>query len=238
MRAGMCGLLLAVAFLTATPAPAAEIKVTKRVGDVGHIEISGPIGPADDVTFSQIESKEHFSHATVYLNSPGGMLDPAIRIGQAIRAAEWTTSVEWGDTCASACVIIWAGGFTRYLVGRLGLHSAATRISENPPRYIRSEIANAKIAAYFKQMRMPQELIDLWPKADPDRLNFVTYGDFNNPIEAANPEPYSAATLAVFANVFSNIFKDLPKGKCKDIVPNVGTIKLPDKFIRHLVQRG
>src|SRR4051794_11466340 len=125
----MIAATLSTLVLSAAPAPAAEMKVTKRVGDVGHIEISGPIGPADDVTFSQIQSKEHFSHATVYLNSLGGMLDPAIRIGQAIRAAEWTTSVEWGDTCASACVIIWAGGFTRYLVGRLGLHSAATRIS-------------------------------------------------------------------------------------------------------------
>lgn len=221
---------LSTLVLSAAPAPAAEMKVVTRVGDVGHIEISGPIGPSDDVTFSQIASKEHFSHATVYLNSPGGMVDPAIRIGQAIRAAEWTTSVEAGDTCASACVIIWAGGFNRYLLGRLGLHSAATRISENPPRYVRSESGNAKIAAYFEKMGMPQALIDLWPKADPDRLNFVTYGDFNNPTEAANPG-LSAATVAAFANAFSNIFKDLPKGKCRDTVPNVGTVKLPNEFI-------
>jgi hypothetical protein len=228
-KAAVFAATLSTLALSAAPASAAEMKVT-RVGDVGHIEISGPIGPADDVTFSQIESKEHFSHATVYLNSLGGFIDPAIRIGQAIKAAEWTTSVEAGDTCASACVIIWAGGFHRYLVGRLGLHSAATRTSENPPRYIRSEIGNAKIAAYFKEMGMPQELIDLWPKADPDRLNFVTYGDFNNPIEAANPG-LSAATVAIFADVFSNIFKDLPKGKCKDTVSNVGTVKLPNEFI-------
>jgi hypothetical protein len=230
VRGNVFAATLSTLVLFAAPAPAAEITVIKRVGDIGHIEISGPINPADDVTFREIQSKERLSHATVYLNSPGGMVDSAIRMGQAIRAAEWTTSVEAGDTCASACVIIWAGGFNRYLLGRLGLHSAATRISENPPRYIRSEIGNAKIAAYFKEMRMPQELIDLWPKADPDRLNFVTYGNFNNPHEAANPGPY-AATVAIWADVFSNIFKDLPKGKCKDIVPNVGTIKLPDKFI-------
>jgi hypothetical protein len=217
---------LSILVLSAAPAAtAAEMKVIRRVGDVGHIEISGPIGPADDVTFREIQSKERFSHATVYLNSPGGMVDPAIRIGQAIRAAAWTTSVEAGDTCASACVIIWAGGIHRYLLGRLGLHSAATRISENPPRYIRYEIGNAKIAAYFREMGMPQALIDLWPKADPDRLNFVTYDDFYNPTEG------DAAAAAWFAEAFSDIFKDLPKGKCKDIVPNVGTIKLPDKFI-------
>jgi hypothetical protein len=103
--------------LFAAPAPTAEITVIKRVGGVGHIEISGPINPADDVTFRKYQSKERFSHATVYLNSPGGFVDPAIRIGQAIRAAEWTTSVEAGDTCSSACVIIWAGGFNRYLLG-------------------------------------------------------------------------------------------------------------------------
>jgi hypothetical protein len=229
-KAAVFAAALSTLVLFAASAPAAEI-TAKRVGDIGHIEISGPIGPADDVTFREIESKERFSHATVYLNSPGGIVDTAIRIGQTIRAAEWTTSVEAGDTCASACVIIWAGGFDRYLVGRLGLHSAATRISENPPKYIRSEIGNAKIAAYFKQMGMPQELIDLWPKADPDRLNFVTYGDFSNPIEAANPG-LSVATVAIFADAFSKIFKDLPnpKGKCKDM-PNVGIIKLPDKFI-------
>jgi hypothetical protein len=227
VRGNVIAATLCTLVLFAAPAQAAEITVIKRVGDIGHIEISGPINPADDVTFREIQSKERFSQATVYLNSPGGMVDSAIRMGQAIRAAEWTTSVEAGDTCASACVIIWAGGFNRYLLGRLGLHSAATQISENPPRYIRSETGNTKIAAYFKEMSMPQELIDLWPKADPDKLNLVTYGDYNNPVKG----PAYAAAIAAWANVFSNIFKDLPKGKCKDIMPNVGTIKLPDKFI-------
>src|SRR3954463_12279590 len=59
-KAAVFAATLCTLVLSAAPAPAAEIKVIKRVGDVGHIEISGPIGPADDVTFSQIESKEHF----------------------------------------------------------------------------------------------------------------------------------------------------------------------------------
>jgi hypothetical protein len=47
----MIAATLSTLVLSAASAPAAEMKVTKRVGDVGHIEISGPIGPADDVTF-------------------------------------------------------------------------------------------------------------------------------------------------------------------------------------------
>src|SRR5262249_28622131 len=79
VRGNVFAATLSTLVLSAAPAPAAEMKVT-RVGDVGHIEISGPIGPADDVTFSQIQNKEHFSHATVYLNSLDGFLHPAITI--------------------------------------------------------------------------------------------------------------------------------------------------------------
>ena len=75
--------------------------------------------------------------------------------------------------CDSACTLIWLAGTFRHLdrYARLGFHSAARARSP----YERQERGNAIIAAYLAAMGVPQQVIDLQPKADPCCFNYIEY---------------------------------------------------------------
>jgi hypothetical protein len=112
--------------------------------------------------------------ASVVLNSRGGYNDAAINIGRFIRLHKYETRVHKGAVCNSACTLIWLAGTVRHLdrYARLGFHRAATR--RRPP-YERHERGNAAIAAYMASIGVPQQVIDLQPKADPCCLNYIDH---------------------------------------------------------------
>ncbi|MCD9028278.1 hypothetical protein LDO26_08650 [Luteimonas sp. BDR2-5] len=72
------------------------------------------------------------------IDSSGGMVEEAIRAGDAIAESGWTIWVREGAVCHSACVFVLAGGDNRLIGGRVGIHriirmssSAATRAELN-----------------------------------------------------------------------------------------------------------
>jgi hypothetical protein len=71
----------------------------------------------------------------------------------------------------SACFLVWIAGKYRYLYPgfRLGVHSASTSDGK------RSDEANEQIRAYLEEMGAPQQVIDLWPQADPRAMNWIVY---------------------------------------------------------------
>jgi hypothetical protein len=46
----------------------------------------------------------------VSLNSPGGDIDEAMRMGRMLSEKTTWTSINRGDVCASSCILIYAGG--------------------------------------------------------------------------------------------------------------------------------
>ncbi len=108
---------------------------------------------------------------TIVLDSPGGSVDDAVSIGEFVRSRNWDTLVQSNAICNSACTLIWLAGTGRSLgnQARLGFHSASDASR------VRSERGNAKIAKFMAAMGIPQELIDLQPKADPCCVNYLNY---------------------------------------------------------------
>lgn len=78
--------------------------------------ITGPDGP---LTCS---AKRVYVGAT--LNSPGGSVDAAIRIGEIIRSANGNVVVQAGAVCYSACVLVLAAGPRRHIesTAKIGIH--------------------------------------------------------------------------------------------------------------------
>jgi hypothetical protein len=117
-------------------------------------------------------------HATIILNSPGGSVDDAISIGEFVRSRNWDTLVQSNAVCNSACTMIWLAGTARSLGNKARLFHSASRGPRNPDspqNRVRSEIGNAKMAEFMAAIGIPQELIDLQPKADPCCMNYVDY---------------------------------------------------------------
>ena len=69
--------------------------------------------------------------AIVFLESEGGLIKDALEIGARIRTLNYSTIVETGKGCYSACALIWIAGADRYMNdgSLIGVH-AAYRIND------------------------------------------------------------------------------------------------------------
>ncbi len=72
------------------------------------------------------------------IDSSGGMVEDAIKSGDFIAETRWTIWVREGASCHSACVFVLAGGDSRMISGRVGIHriirmssTATTRVELN-----------------------------------------------------------------------------------------------------------
>lgn len=117
--------------LTSSRVASAEIDGTGR----GHpaLFISGKIGAASASWFRDRLDEAHLAAGdTVVMSSPGGDLDQAVIMGEIIRSKGLVTAVGIVDAsgkvspsyCASACVLVYAGGKNRLGVegSKLGVH--------------------------------------------------------------------------------------------------------------------
>lgn len=128
--------------LTSSLVANAEFDGTGR----GHraLAIRGRIGPAAASWFRERLDEAHLAPGdAVLLASPGGNLDQAIIIGEIIRSHGLATVVGVADAsgrvrpayCASACVLVYAGGKPRYGVegSLLGVHRFVTTAPASDP---------------------------------------------------------------------------------------------------------
>ncbi|TAN13735.1 MAG: hypothetical protein EPN34_01030 [Burkholderiaceae bacterium] len=109
-------------------------------------------------------SPHDFRVGMIYLNSPGGDVMEAMKIGHLIRDEQMSTFVPHDFTCASACALLLAAGVTRGAAGPLIIHSFYS------PEFLGSgDFADANrqfdkisqaIRDYLKQMRVPATLLD------------------------------------------------------------------------------
>jgi hypothetical protein len=152
----------------ATPAEFAHLPNAKGP-DV--VLITGTINIADSDKFNNIASPRNKA-VVVLLDSRGGFIGEAIKIGQLIRHRGWETAVQKYGLCNSACTLIWISGAVRHLdnPARLGFHSARKSL-ESPER---NEASNIMMGRYLTNMGAPPELVELAPKADPCCFNYVT----------------------------------------------------------------
>lgn len=99
-----------LALLASTSAHAAEITVNKNTTPPS-VTLSGAIQFGDEWKFINIV--RNLGKVTVRLNSQGGKIDPAMKIGFEVRS--WQMATEIVDTCQSACALIWVAGVERGL---------------------------------------------------------------------------------------------------------------------------
>lgn len=109
---------------------------------VRALAVGGEIGAAAASWFrEQLDAAKLAPDDVVLLSSPGGRLDQAMIMGEVIRARGLTTIVASADAqgrlrpayCASACVLVFAGGKIReaFPGSRLGVHQFTTSLPKS-----------------------------------------------------------------------------------------------------------
>jgi ATP-dependent protease ClpP protease subunit len=96
-----------------------------RPGDVLRVRYRGKI--ASDFTtlverVTRVADSLGVNSRVLDLDSTGGQVEDAIRAGDWIGANHWTIWVREDSVCHSACVFVLAGGDSRRLAGRVGIH--------------------------------------------------------------------------------------------------------------------
>ena len=132
--------------------------------------VSGTIGPAAATWFrTRLDQANLAAGDIVLLASPGGDLSQAVIIGEIIRSRGLSTAVGSADAsgrvkpgyCASACVLAYAGGKTRYgvLGSALGVHRFVTTKPVNDPVAEAQRISGA-VLGYMTKMGVSSSIVE------------------------------------------------------------------------------
>ena len=71
---------------------------------------------------TQVADALQITRRVLDLDSSGGQVEAAIRVGDQIGESGWTIWVREGSVCHSACVFVLAAGDNRLLAGKVGIH--------------------------------------------------------------------------------------------------------------------
>jgi hypothetical protein len=150
---------------------ASEIKLTKTDSGSNVIFVSGQINKYDDDQFHRLSLGE--SKGVVILSSSGGSLMAALNIGEYIKALGYSTYVASGDTCASACALIWLAGSTRYMgpAGKVGFHAS---YSDDNGRPTETGVGNAMVGRYMTLLGLPETAVVFATSAPPSGMSWLS----------------------------------------------------------------
>ena len=122
----LLGTLLICLICFASLSSAAEIERKN-----GYILLEGEIVEGD---LNRLRARLlKYGNLGVSLNSPGGSLGEALKIGSFIRTAGLATHIPKSAVCASACVTIFAGGLIRtaHPDSNIGIHMASAVFNDS-----------------------------------------------------------------------------------------------------------
>ncbi|WP_334511784.1 hypothetical protein [Bradyrhizobium sp. AZCC 1693] len=132
--------------------------------------VSGTIGPAAATLFrDKLDQANLAAGDIVLLASPGGDLNQATIMGEIIRQRSLATAVGGADAlgrvkpayCASACVLVYAGGKTRFgvLGSALGVHRFVTTRPVDDPVAEAQRISGA-VLGYMTKMGVSSSIVE------------------------------------------------------------------------------
>ena len=96
------------------------------------------------------------------IHSPGGLVGEAMQIGKLLRANGVEVFIPRELSCISACVLVLAGGATRTIVGKVGLHHPLFLSQANSGDNVPALMAETKQALrdYLHLMGVNEDLAD------------------------------------------------------------------------------
>ena len=145
-------------------------------------------------------SQYTFTFLSVELNSPGGSVDAAMKIGRILRKEGPIVDVKKGALCLSACVLILAGGATRGLDGTIGIHRPYFEV---PSGNVSSETIKSNyqqmlqaIRAYLKEMNVVENLADDMLRTNPEHMRVLAENELTQ-YGLTNADPVAQEALEI-----------------------------------------
>jgi hypothetical protein len=137
---------------------------------VAALVVRGRIGPAAASWFRDRLDEAHLADGdVVLLSSPGGDLGQALIMGEVIRSRGLATAVGVADGsdgvarsyCASACVLVYAGGKPRFGIegSHLGVHRFVTQMAGRDP-VAETQRTTGLVLSYMTRMGVSSAIVE------------------------------------------------------------------------------
>jgi ATP-dependent protease ClpP protease subunit len=172
----LCGLSALFAGLVTLDAKA-DVRVSDETYYSMTIEISGVITEQDASKFAALSERLARKSFTVHLNSKGGDVFAAMKIGRIIRAYDgWTWSSFPG--CYSSCALIYIAGVIRTnFYSEIGLHRPYLASLPQSRETIEKEmpIMFAKVKSYVAEMGISNTFYEQMMGTEPSKM--IVYHD-------------------------------------------------------------
>jgi len=131
------------------------------------------------------------AHRILDLDSPGGLIEDAIRAGDSIGDSHWTIWVREGAVCHSACVLILAAGDQRLVSGAVGIHRMIRLSSTATTRQqLNSELrqVHSQLVDYLGRNGAASAIADLMMTVPSRDLRLLSADELHSyGLEGANP---------------------------------------------------
>ena len=243
------------ACLVASAAHSADF-VKGRVSEISYsITITGNINSGDALIFqSKInELKNEYLESDwkrnnkdwkfflyVDLNSKGGNLSEAMKIGYIVRNYEAQTMVPYKKECLSSCVFILAAGVNRDVYGTVGIHRPY--FESLNPNATTSEIKKMReenkklIKEYFANMDVSDSIIDEMMSIEPSKIKILSEDEltkFRLSVMDADHEEKMIAEEAQRYNLTSSVYRQrnaITEKKCGYSFKAIQENKFPEFF--------
>lgn len=164
-------LISIIALLCSFTAYAADITLARGIkGEEDVITVKGEFKLGDENKFRSIALATN--KATVYLDSPGGKIHPALEIGKIIRIKGFTTAVQEA-VCASSCAMVWLAGEPRMMSNftSIGFHTPYV-IDKNGKT--KSDVTHgALVGSYLTSLGFSQKAVMFVVTASADEMHWL-----------------------------------------------------------------
>ena len=147
--------------------------ITSELGANGQpdvIRIKGPLNLGDEDKFRLLALAS--PKATVYLDSPGGRVSPAIEIGIIIRLRGFETAVEDGQ-CVSSCALIWLAGEPRMMSNFSSIGFHASYVTGKDGKRTSGASQGARIGSYLTRLGFSEKVVMFVVEAGPDGMQWL-----------------------------------------------------------------
>lgn len=150
-------------------------------------------------------------HRILDLDSPGGLIEDAMRAGDSIGDEHWTIWVREGAVCHSACVLILAAGDQRLVSGEVGIHRMIRLSSSATTRQqLNSELqqVHAQLVDYLGRNGAASAIADLMMTVPSRDLRLLTADELHSfGLEGANPVQEDLERLRVLRQCGSDFLR-------------------------------
>lgn len=179
---GHCRARLVLALLALVCAPAVLARVEVRVveeppaGSILEVRVSEEIAAGDYETMLKGIVASPGSHARkiLLLDSIGGSVPEAIRMGRLLRELGFSARVPEGALCQGTCVYLLAAGRDKQVLGHVGLHRPYFPHGDSARSALAVQGRRYSSEAYFREMQIPARLLQDMQKIAPQKMQVLS----------------------------------------------------------------